>query len=866
MSRAPERVPRGRRWLDQLSRDLRFGWRLLRRSPGFTALAVLMLAVGIGANAAIFSVVDAVLLRPLPYADPQDLVWMFCRRVDRAKAPFSIADFEDYQRQGRGLVAVAAFDPWGANLTGAGVAARIQGVQISGNFLDTLGVRPFLGRGVEPADDLPEAQPTVVLTYGFWQRQFGADRGVIGRTMLLNGRRYVVTGILPRGFFFPQRNAEIASAARLGSDPRRADRGDRFLRVVGRLRRGTSAARAETELTALAERLRRLYPATNDKNVGVRAFPMDQELVGDLRFALRILGGAVGMLLLLACANLGHLLLMRFSARRHEMAVRLALGATPGGLARQMLVESCLVAGAGAALGVLLARGGIPLLLRLSPQRLPDAGAIGVDTRLLLFIAAIGVMAVMVFGLWPAWRASRSQPREAIKAPGSQAGGASSDATLRQALIALETGLAVVLLTGAGLFAKSFARLAQVNPGFTAGGAVVMRVSLPPQRYQAPPAVTAFQQRLAEMLKALPGVQAVGVTSSLPLSGTWAADDFTIVGRPALKAAETPSAQYRVVDPGYFEAMGIPLLSGRAFREDDRLESRPVVIVNRTMADRFWPRSGGGSVSSASLWARAPGAGGEDSGASPKGRQWTLTRYPHASPLGEHLKLGGYSPAGGDPEIVGVVGDVKHLALDEEATFDVYVPLRQVSMGYLPYLVNGTWWVVRGKSRLDSLAGPMRDAVQAADVEVATAGAMPLERFVADAAALRRFNAWLGGAFGGAALLLAAFGIYGVVASGVAQRRREIGLRIAIGARPAGILRLVVAQGMAVALAGMAGGELAALLLARWAARLLFGIGAADPATLCQAAGILLGAALLACIVPARRAAAVDPVVALRSE
>ncbi|HXO43201.1 MAG TPA: ABC transporter permease, partial [Thermoanaerobaculia bacterium] len=503
------RDPRRGRWLDLLSQDVRLGWRQLRRSPGFAAAAVLMLAVGIGANAAIFSVVDAVLLRPLPYANPHDLVWMYCKRSDRAKAPFSIADLEDYQRQARGLDAIAAFSTWGANLTGAGVAERIQGIRITGNFLATLGARPFLGRGVEPADDLPEAQPTVVLTYGFWQRQLGADRAAIGRTVLLNGRRYTVTGVLPRGFFFPQRDAEIASAAVLGADSRRADRGDRFLRVIGRLRPGVSATRAETELTALAERLQRLYPATNDKNVGVRALPMDQEIIGDLRFALRILAGAVGVLLLLSCANLGHLLLMRFSARRHELAVRLALGATPGGLARQMLVESCLLAGAGAVLGILSARACIPLLLRLSPQRLPDAGAIGVDSRLLLFIATISVMAVMIFGLWPALRASRRQPREAIKAPGPQAGGAASEATTRQVLIALEAGLAVVLLTGAGLFAKSFARLAQVNPGFAARGVIVMKVSLPPERYQAPPAVTTFQQRLAQRLATLPGVHAV---------------------------------------------------------------------------------------------------------------------------------------------------------------------------------------------------------------------------------------------------------------------------------------------------------------------------------------------------------------------
>jgi len=825
-ARAAARTGRPRP-LATLSRDLRLGWRVLGKSPGFTAAAVLTLALGIGANAAIFSVVDAVLLRPLPYDRPQELVWMYCKRVDRAKAPFSILDFEDYRRQGRSFDAVAAFSMWGANLTGDGPAERVQGIKVTGNFLATLGVRPFLGRGIGPADDAADAPPIVVVTHGFWERRFGADRGAIGRTILLNGRRYALTGVLPPGFFLPQRDADMASPLALGADPRRADRGDRFLRVIGRLRRGVTPEAGEAELSAIAGRLRRLYPSTNDKNTGVRAIPMAQEIVGDLRFALRILAGAVGMLLLLACVNLGHLLLLRFAARRHELAVRLALGATAGDLARQLLAESCLLAGAGAALGVLGARAGIPLLLRLAPAQVPAPGAIGVDGRLLLFVAALGVLAVLMFGVWPAMQVSRHDPRDAIRAPGQPGGGAASGAALRQLLIAGEAALAVVLLSAAGLFGKSFARLAQVDPGFDARGVVVVRVSLPPERYTTPSAVTAFEQRLGQALASLPGVAAAGVTSSLPLSGTWAADDFSIAGRPVLKQEETPSAQYRVVSPGYFAAMRLPLLAGRVFTEADRLEGRPVAVINRTLAARFWPRG---------------------------------------SPLGDRLKLGGYSPAGGDAEIVGVVGDVKHLALDADATFDVYVPLRQVARSYLPYLVNGMWWVVRGRGPLGPLARPLRAAVLATDAEVATSRPAPLARYLEDATALRRFNAWLGGIFGGAALLLAAFGIYGVIASGVAQRRREIGLRIAVGARPAGILRLVIGEGMALALAGMALGVAAALGLARAASRLLFGIGAGDPVTLLEAACALLGVALLACWVPARRAAKVAPIVALRHE
>jgi len=660
------RDARGTHSLESLWRDIRFGLRMLRKDLGFTVVAVVTLSLALGANAAIFSIVDAVLIRPLPYADPHRLVWMYCKRVDRAKAPFSIPDFEDYRRQGRSHQALAAFSTWGANLTGEGRAERIQGIKITGNFLSALGVKPYLGRGIDPADDSPAAQPTVILTFGLWQRQFGADRRAVGRTILLNGRRYTVIGVLPRRFFFPQRDAEIASALIVDADPRRVDRGDRFLRVVGRLQQEVTAEQAEAELSAIAARLQRLYPLTNLKNTGIRAIPMDQEIIGNLRTALMILEGAVAMVLLLACANLGHLLLARFSA-----------------------------------------------------------------------------------------------------------------------------------------------------------------LSLPPQRFIAPVAVTAFAQRLEQNLASLPGVEAVGVSSSLPLSGTWAADDFTIAGRPPLKTSETPSAQYRVVNPGYFQAMAIPLVAGRVFSEDDGLESRPVVIVNQTMAARFWP---------------------------------------HASPLGSHLKLGGYAPAGGDPEIVGVIGDVKHLQIDEEPTFDVYVPLRQVSVGYLSYLVNGMWWVVRATGEPGALAVPVRKAVRAADPDVATSRMAPLSRYVGDAVALRRFNAWLAGVFGGAAVLLAALGIYGVVAFSVAQRQREIGLRMAFGARPAGILRLIIAQGLTLAMAGIAGGVLASLLLTRLTARLLYGISAGDATTLWEAACILLGAALLACYVPARRAASVDPMVALRHE
>ncbi len=813
--------------LETLWQDARFGLRLMEKNPLMTAVIILTLALGIGANASIFSIVNAVLLRPLPYEKPRTLVWMYCKRTDRAKAPFSIPDFEDYEKHSRSLQSVAAFSTWGTNLTSESFPKRIQGIKVTGNFVDTLGVRPFLGRLIETRDDSPDSPPVVVLTHGLWQREFGGDLGLVGRSILLNQRSYTVIGVLPPDFFFPQRDAELASQLNLNADSRRADRGDRFLRVIGRLQEGVTSEQAESELTTLADELHREYPLTNDKNLGVRAIPMDQELIGNLRVALAILSGAVGILLLLACANLAHLLLARFSLRQNEMAIRRVLGATTGRLVMQLLLESCLLASAGALLGVLVARWCIPLLLRLSPAQVRDLGTIPVNTRVLLFVAVISFLSATLFGLGPALLTTRREPNEGIKGAGPALGASAAGKKPRQLLVVVEAALAVVLVTGAGLFAKSFARLTQVDPGFDAHGVLALRISLPTQRYANLQTVISFEQQFVPRLEALPSVQAVGMVSSLPLSGTWAADDFTILGRPPLKSSETPSAQYRVVSPGYFQAMAIPLISGRSFKEEDRLETRPVVVINQSLAVRFWP---------------------------------------NATPLGEHLKLGGYSPGGGDPEIVGIVGNVKQLELDAEPTFDVYVPVRQVSKGYLPYLANGMWWVVRSTAIPDSLTTPVRAAVQAADSEVAASSIAPLERFVTEAAALRRFNAWLIGLFGVAALLLAALGIYGVIAFSITQRRREIGLRMVLGASPGSVLRLVVMEGMVLAGAGISAGILASLALSRWTSGLLYGVGASDAITLCEASGVLLGVALLASYIPARQVMLVDPIVALRYE
>ena len=817
------------RWptLESFLADFRFAFRMLRKNPGFTAVAILTLALGIGANTAIFSVVNAVIIRPLPYDNPRNLVWMFCQRTDRARAPFSIPDFEDYQSQSRALQSAAAFNTWGANLTGKGVPKRIQGIKVSGNFLELLGVKPALGRNLGPADESPQGEPAVVITHGLWQDEFGADPAILGKTILLNEKSYRVIGVLPEGFFFPQRDAEVATQLNLTSDPRRSDRGNRFLRAIGRLRQGVAPQQAESELSAIAQRLREKFPETNDKNIAVHAFLISEELLGNLKLALTILSGAVGMVLLLACANLSNLMLERFTRRRYELAVRRVLGATSTRIVRQLFAEGLLLTFLGGSLGYALAQLSIPFLQRHSPAAVRDLGSIAMDVRVFAFVVSASVFAVLLFGSAPAILASRGDAAPQMKNFGASLVSAASGRGLKKILVIAEAALALVLVSGAGLFAKSFQRLANVDPGFDSRGVLTMRVSLPPQRYSTVPQVIQFEQKLQPLLASLPGVKFAGVTSSVPLSGTWAADDFTISGRPPLKRSETPSAQYRVVSEDYFRAMSIPIRAGRPFSQDDRLGGRPVVIVNQTLADHFWPGS---------------------------------------SPLGEHLKLTGYAPLGGDAEIVGVVGNVKHLALEEDPSFDVYVPVQQVSMGYFPFLANGMSWVVRSDVAPQTLATAARSAVQAADSEVPTSRVAPLGNYLSEAAALRRFNAWLASLFGAAGLFLATIGIYGVVASTAAQRRRELGLRLALGASRSSILRMVFAHGMALAMIGIAAGIACSLGLSRWISGLLFGIPANDLPTLFEAVVVSVAVSLFASCLPALRAMSVDPVIVLRHE
>jgi putative ABC transport system permease protein len=806
--------------------DLRYSLRAMLRQPGFTAIAALTLALGIGANTAIFSLVNSILLRQLPFQQPERLALATSRRPDPGKQPFTLPDFIDYRDQNQTLEGIAAFANWSANLTAQGEPERLQGLRISANAFQMLGVEAVAGRALLPEDDTPGRQRVVVLSYGLWQRRFGADPQLVGKTLTLNDASYTVVGVLPPHFFFPIREAELAVPLCPDADPWRGVRNStNFLRALARLKPGVTREQAEADLTAVAERLRRQHPV-NAQKLGVRLTPLREEVVGDYSLALWVLLGAVGAVLLITCVNLANLALVRASGRHKEMAIRLALGATRQRLVQQLVTENMLLALLGGGVGLLLAFYGIPLLLALSPADLPRVAEVGVDFRVLGFTLALSLLAGVIFGLAPAWQSTRVDLNETLKESGRGPGGGARASRARNLLVVSEIALSVVLLAGAGLLVKSFLRLQAVNPGFEAENALAVRLSLPRATYSNRAAVTAFYDKLQPRLESLPGVEAVGFVSALPLSGVLASIPFTIDGR-ATAPDEAHRADYRVANAGYFRALKIPLIAGREFSERDTAETPPVALISQSLARRYWPG---------------------------------------ADPVGARLRIDDNNQGPRPVEIVGVVGDVKHLSLDGEPAPHIYLPVHQVHEDGVVWLTNNQYWLLRTTVDPLTLAAAARREIQAVDRSAPTSNIRTMEQYLAASVAPRRFNLWLLTVFAGAALLLAATGLYGVISYGVAQRRREIGIRIALGAQAGDVLKLVIGQGMALAVIGVALGLAAALALTRLMESLLFGVSATDPQTFIVIALLLAFVALLACYVPARRAMKVDPLVALRHD
>jgi putative ABC transport system permease protein len=807
--------------------DIRHGVRVLRMNHVFTAVAVLTLALGIGANAAIFSIVNAVLLRALPFAEPERLVAVSSRRADANRNPFTLPDFLDFRDRNRTLSGIAAYGSWNPNLTGTGDPERLSGVRASAGLFDILGVQAVAGRTLRAADDVPGNERVVVLGHALWQRRFGADPAVVGRQVILNGAGYEVVGVLPPEFIFPVREAEVAVPLAPDADPLRGVRTSvNFLRAVARLKPGVTREQAEGDLTAVAQRLRQEYPVANAHKVGVIVGPLHEELVGHFRIALLVLFGAVGLVLLIASVNLANLTLARASARRREMAVRAAVGATPWRLVRQLATESLLLALLGGSLGLLLAWYGTDLLLAISPAGLPRMAEVGLDLRVVWFALGVSLLAGTIFGTGPAFQAARVNLEEELK--GSRRG-SSPGARQRRArglLVVSEVGLSLVLLVGAGLLVRSFFRLQAVDPGFRTENVLAVRLSLPKARYASSAAAAAFFDTLRQRLEALPGVASVGAVSSLPLSGVLANVPFTIEGRAAAPDADLRT-HYRLAGDGYFRTLGIPLVAGRDFDERDTAEAPPVVLISQGFARRFWP---------------------------------------DGDPVGAHLRIDDNDTGPRQVTILGVVGDVRHLGLDSGPEPHLYVPIRQTNEDAVGILTNNQYWLVRTTVEPLTISRAVRSAIQEVDPDVPASDIRTMDQYLAASVAPRRFNLRLLAVFAAAALLLAVTGLYGVISYGVAQRTHEIGIRMALGARRRDVLRLVMRQGMALALGGVAIGLVAAVALTRSMRSLLFDVGATDPATFGLVALLLLGVASLACYVPARRATRVAPVTALRCD
>jgi putative ABC transport system permease protein len=806
--------------MNLLAQDLRHSARMLLKAPGFTFVAVMTLALGIGANSAIFSVVNAVLLRPLPFKDPNRLVAVWENNLKQGQDHQAVggANFTDWKSQNQAFESLAAYFNWNYNLTGGDEPQRLNAVVVSGEFFQTLGVEAAAGRALAPADDRDGKDNVIVLSHALWQSRFGASREIIGQTVMLNGRGHTVVGVMPPGFGFPDERVEIWRPMAMSAEQAQNRQG-KWLSVIGRLKPGVSIGQAGAEMSALARRLEQAYADAN-AGWGVHLVPLHEEVVGKVSGFLLILLGAVGFVLLIACANIANLLLARAASRQKEMAIRAALGASRRRLVSQLLTESLLLAAMGGVVGLLIALWGSDALIALSPAGIPRLKEAAIDLRVLGFTLLLALLTTLIAGLAPAWQASKPDLNEALKEEARGAAG-SSGRRFRSLLVVAEVAVSVVLLVGAGLMIKSFIRLQRVDAGFDPHNLLTMEVTLPPARYGQNQQQIAFFQEALERVKTLPGVQSAGAVQDLPFRFNEMSFPVTLEGPPAAPEAQRPKAVYRAVTDDYFRTLGIPLLGGRWFSAQDDLHSLPVVVVNQAMARRFWPDQ---------------------------------------DPLGKRIRFG--EPDDPAYTVVGVVGDIKHMGLDADEGAVIYQPHAQKRFAWLRWMTL----VVRTGGEPSSLAAAVRSRIQEADKDQPVYNVATVEQLLTKSIAQPRFSTLLLGVFALLALNLTAIGVYGVVSYTVAQRTREIGLRMALGAQVRDVMRLVMGQGLKLVLLGVAIGLAGAGALSRVMKSLLFGVSATDPAIFAIISVLLTGVALLACYLPARRAARVDPMIALRHE
>lgn len=819
--------------MENVFQDIRYSARSLMKTPAFTAVAIVVLALAIGANTAIFTVVNAVLIRALPYPNSDRLVMLWETnprfQIGIDSLPVTPGTFMDWREQSSVFEHISALGAGHFNLSGSGEPERISGASVSANFFRLMGTEPKLGRAFQDDEERPGANKVVVISYSLWQRRFGGADDAVGKPMTLDGESYTVIGIAPEGFQFPRARelpyfvgvssaTELWRPMTLTEDFISKKRANHQLTVIAKLKSGVTRDQAQAEMTAIASRLEQAYP--ENQGIGSKVVLLSEQVVGNSKIALLVLMGAVGLVLLIACANVANLMLTRASGRRKEIAIRIALGASRGHVIRQLMSEALLLSVASAVAGTLLSLWGVRAMLALSGQHLPRLNEVTVDPTVLGFTVAIALLTSLFFGLTPALQASKINLVQTLKDGSRGQSGGQRASRVRGALVVAEVALSLVLLIGAGLMIKSLAHLLRVDPGFKADRALTMNISLLGSKYPSANQQISFFDEVRQRVQVLPGIESVGLISSAPLSGGVYAGGFSIEGREGASANEDLSADRRMISPEYFNALGIPLIRGRYFTERDNQGSTGVAIVSDSFARQFLSK---------------------------------------ADPIGMRIKLGGRDSTRPWLSIVGTAGDVRDTALESDPRPCVYLP-------YSQFPASSMSLVVRTAVDSRTLLPAIRSEVWAIDKDQPVTDVKTMDEYVSDSVSPRRANALLLAVFAVLAFVLASIGVYGVMAYSVTQRVREIGIRMALGAQRPDVIRLIVGSAMTLVLAGVGIGIASALALSRVLSSLLYGVSATDPMTFALISVLLVSVASLASYIPARRATKVDPMIALRCE
>jgi putative ABC transport system permease protein len=799
--------------METLSQDLKYGIRMLLKKPGFTLVAIITLALGIGANTAIFSVVNAVLLRPLQYPDSERLLTV--------RYNFSFLNLEDFKSQSTMFEAVGGVTLQALDFTGEGEPVQVKTALVTADFFRVLGAKASIGRTILPEENRFDGERVVVLSHGFWQRHFGGDGNILGKTIQLSGNEYTVIGVMPPDFSMPESNPEAWASLCVVNPLAAAYRGVNFLRTYWKLKPGASLAQAQSEMVSINQLMEQKYPAEN-KGRRIQMIPLQERIVGNIRPALLVLFGAVCLVLLIACANFANLLLARAASRHQEVVIRAALGAGRWRLVRQMLTESIMLSLLGGGAGLMIALWSIDLLVALKPENLPRLSDVGIDFRVLIFTIGVSFLTGIIFGLMPALNASRTNVSEALREGGRSSTVGVARHRLLNTLVVSELALALVLLIGSGLLVKGFMKLRSIDPGFKPENILTMRVELPEARYTEIPKQTQFRTRVLEALKSLPGVQA-GMISEVPMSGEYLYHNTIIEGQPPVSPGEEPEIFSRTVSGDYFQLMGIPLLKGRLFDQQDREGMPLVTIVNERFVREYFPNED--PIGKRIRWARMD-----------KDLKWFT--------------------------IVGVVGDVRHFGLDQPEQPALYTPYEQLLQPWKRWMSI----VVRGNADSATLTGIVKGQIWSVDKQIPATRVQTMTEMIGASFDRQRFNMQLLTIFAVMALLLAAVGIYGVISYSVTQRTHEIGIRMALGAQQGDVMKMILKQGMLMALIGISIGIAGALALTQLMSSLLFGVSATDPLTFTAISVLLASVTLIASYIPARRAMKVDPMVALRYE